>query len=438
MKSRKYLRWILVLSVLVRLAASLVLGDEVAPLPGVTDQLSYHNLAVRVLEGHGFSFGEPWWPVTAANAPTAHWSYLYTLYLVLVYAAFGVHAIAARLIQAIIVGILHPLLVYGIGKRLINEKVGLVAALISAIYGYFIYYSATLMTEPFYILGILDVLYTVIRWAQDSSPVNRSLRYGFFVGIGVAATVLFRQLFLLAAPFILAWLIWVKVRQKQSWFSGVALSLAVVALAILPFTIYNYQRFDRFVLLNTNAGFAFFWGNLPEYGTEFEPIMNSENRSYLSVIPDQYLGLDEAALDQALLKEALGNILADPTRYLLLSLSRIPPYFMFWPSPASGLISNLTRVGSFGLFLPFMLYGLYLWIRNRIGEARFSFSHPLSLLVLFAVVYTGIHVLTWTLVRYRLPVDAVMIVFAGVGLTELGERLWVRRRKNSASAAANA
>lgn len=427
--NRKWLVAILVLSVTLRLVVSLYLGDTVVALPGVTDQLSYHNLAIRVMDGHGFSFGEPWWPVTAANAPTAHWSYLYTFYLVLVYKIFGVHALAARLIQSLAVGILQPLLVYWIGKRVINVSVGLAGALITAVYGYFIYYAGTLMTEPFYIAGILAVLYVAIMWALDKSSAAKSLRYGLILGILAAATILLRQLFLLVVPFILLWIGWVKLRQKQPALLGMVASVVIIGLVILPFTLYNYQRFDRFVLLNTNAGFAFFWGNLPQYGTEFEPIMSAETGNYLSVIPEKYRRLDEAALDQALLGEGLKNILADPLRYILLSLSRIPHYFMFWPSSSSGLISNLTRVGSFGLFLPFILYGLYLWLSNRIPEAKRSIEHPLFLLVLFAVVYSGIHIFTWTLVRYRLPVDAVMILFAGVGLIDIGRRFWTPRKR---------
>lgn len=427
--NRKWLVAILALSVALRLGVSLYLGDAVVKLPGVTDQLSYHNLAIRVMDGHGFSFGEPWWPVTAANAPTAHWSYLYTYYLVVVYKIFGVHALAARLIQSLVVGILQPLLVYWIGKRLINAQAGLAGALITAVYGYFIYYAGTLMTEPFYITGILAVLYVAIMWALDTASASKALRYGLILGLLAVATILMRQLFLLVMPFILLWIGWVKLRQKQSALLGVAASVVIIGLVILPFTLFNYQRFDRFVLLNTNAGFAFFWGNLPQYGTEFEPIMTAETGNYLSVIPEKYRGLDEAALDQALLGEGLKNILADPLRYILLSVSRIPHYFMFWPSSSSGLISNLTRVGSFGLFLPFMLYGLYLWLSNRISEAKRSIEHPLFFLLLFAVVYTGIHIFTWTLVRYRLPVDAVMILFAGVSLIDIGRRFWMQRNK---------
>jgi threonine/homoserine efflux transporter RhtA len=93
---------------------------------------------------------------------------------------------------------------------------------------------------------------------------------------------------------------------------------------------------------------------------------------------------------------------------------------MFWPSAESGLISNLTRVGSIGLLLPFMLYGLILALyRNWSWRIL---QQDMALVLLFGLVYTGIDVLSWALIRYRLPVDAVMLVFAGYALVDLAQR----------------
>ena len=101
-----------------RVAVALYMGNQVVPLPGVSDQESYHNLALRLLGGHGFSFGENWWPVTQADAPTAHWSFLYTLYVTAVYAIFGPVPVVARLIQAVAVGLLMPWLVFRLAQKL--------------------------------------------------------------------------------------------------------------------------------------------------------------------------------------------------------------------------------------------------------------------------------------------------------------------------------
>ena len=429
---------IIVIAVILRVVAVIWFGNQVVDLPGTNDQISYHSLAIRLVEGHGFSFGQDWWPVTAANSPTAHWSFLYTFYLALIYRLFGQNPIVGRLIQAVLVGILQPLLAFWIGRRLFGVAVGLVAAGISAIYIYFIYYSATLMTEPFYIISILAVLLLAMKWAAplsaggEGDQKSNRIALAFGLGLLLGATVLLRQLFLLVIPFIFAWIWWSRRRHGgRSAIPGLILAGFLVLLIMLPFTYYNYTRFQRFVLLNTNAGYAIFFGNHPIYGTHFIPIISNESGGYLSLIPKELLKLDEAALDQALLKRAIGFIADDPGRYLLLSLSRIPVYFIFWPSADSGLVSNLSRVASFGLFLPFMLYGLILSILSRYGPEKFSLASPVCLLVLFGAVYTLIHLLTWTLVRYRLPVDAVLVIFAGVALVDLASRIESRLARKS-------
>ena len=198
----------------------------------------------------------------------------------------------------------------------------------------------------------------------------------------------------------------------------VILAGLVMVAMILPFTYYNYQRFHRFVLLNTNAGYALFWSNHPVYGTQFVPLLDS----YTSLIPEEVLSqnLDEAALDQELLKRGLAFMTDNPGRILLLSISRVPIYLMFWPSSESGLVSNVTRVGSFGLFLPLMIFGLVMALYHY--WSRSLLQHPVFLLLFFMFASTGIPLLSWTLVRYRLPVDAVLLIFAGYGLFDLARR----------------
>ena len=198
---------IILISVLLRVAIAFAMGDTVVELPGIFDQVSYHNLALRVLGGHGFSFGELWWPITPANAPTAHWSFLYTLYLVLVYSIFGPHPIVARILQAIIVGILHPYITYRIGEKLFSKNIGLAAVAITAVYVYFFYYGAALMTEPFYITAILFSLWIGIQLSENMDK-KQDVRLGLALGISLGITLLLRQVFLLFLPFLFLW-IWI-------------------------------------------------------------------------------------------------------------------------------------------------------------------------------------------------------------------------------------
>jgi hypothetical protein len=65
-----------------------------------------------------------------------------------------------------------------------------------------------------------------------------------------------------------------------------------------------------------------------------------------------------------------------------------------------------------------MLYGLYL---SRLSWRRYV------LLYLFAVVSNAIHLLTWPAVRYRVPVDAVLLLFAAVAVVHIARWLIARR-----------
>lgn len=415
---RRVLLLIIAVSVLLRILAALYLGNNIVEMPGTFDQISYHNLALRVNDGYGFTFGENWWPVTQANAPTAHWSYLYTFYLAFIYKVFGPNPLVARLLQAVIVGVLQPYLAYLLGRRVFGTAVGLWAAALTAVYIYFVYYAANLMTESFYITLILASLYVTMRLADSAKKPD--IKWALFLGLLFGLIILLRQLYLLIIPFQVLWLLWARFR-RDKWLplaEAVLAGLVVMAM-VLPITYYNYQRFDRFVLLNTNAGYAFFWGNHPVYGVHFSPLRND----YTELIPAELLSqnLDEAALDQELLKLGLGFITDDPGRIFWLSVSRIPVYFMFWPAAESGMVSNITRVGSFGLMLPFMIYGVFLALRRHWSWALLQ--HPIFLLLMFALLYTAIHLISWALIRYRLPVDAVLLIFAGYGLYDLARRV---------------
>jgi len=423
---------IMILAVLLRLGSAIYQGNTVTDMPGTFDQISYDELARRVVEGHGFSFGVDWWPVTRAGEPTAHWSYIYTLYLAAIYKIFGLNPLIARILQAFVAGIFQTILVYRLGARLFNRTVGLVAAILNAVYIYFFYYAGALMTETFYITCILWIFDASFRLLDDvkGTRLTRWLELGLAIGL----TVLLRQLFLLFLPFLYKWIWWnlrhdehVPWKANIHWTAlrGLTISTIVLTLMILPFTIRNYRAFGTFELLNTNAGYAFYWGNHPIQGTHFIPLLPI---SFKDIIPPDLLSLNEAELDKALLQLGIKNVMADPVRFGLLSLSRITEFIKFWPSRDSSLLSNISRVGSFGILLPFMLVGVWISILRFRNPSHPSQQSQLGLVFMFIIVYTCIHLLSWTLIRYRLPIDGFLIIFAALGIKILVGKIWSSKK----------
>jgi hypothetical protein len=423
---------IIALSVIARLGAAVYHGPTIEPLPGVTDQISYHELAVRVIDGHGFTFGTGWWPATRANQPTAHWSFLYVLFLAAVYTVAGPVPLVARVLQAVIVGILHPLLVWRVGNRVFGSAVGLVSAAMAGLYGYFIYYGGALVTESLYTVAFLWVLdlATLIAFAARDGR-RSSARFWALLGLACGAATLLRQVFLLVLPLILVWMAWQMLRSRRGGRSfatlpalarGMALTVAIVAACVLPWTARNYRAFHEFVPLNTNAGFVFFWANHPVHGSSFIPILGTGPVNYWSILPREYRSLNEAQLDRALLRRGLEFVAQDPMRYVRLSISRAREYFRFWPSAETSIAGNVIRLLSFGLLAPLVLCGFVAAFLRR-GEGDGRGAAGAVLLVVVAATYAAVHLLTWTLIRYRLPVDAIVMPFAGCCLVYLWQRL---------------
>ena len=404
---KQLLTLILVAAVLIRITIALYMGDQVTVLPGIQDQVSYDALARSLLDGRGYSFTKNWYPFTPANTPTAHWSFLYPLYLAGIYAVTGYHPLVARLLQGAVGGALLCFLVYKIGRRVVNEETGLVGAGLAAVYGYFVYYNVALMTETFFIVLVLLTLYLSIELKENPTPIG-------WVGLGLSLGLasLLRQTVLLFVPFLLFWLfLELRTRAMRWWYF--ALPVIIIFLLVTPWTIRNYLVYREFLLLNSNAGYALFASNNPNMGTDWQ------NDEVVVPVPKELAGKNEAQLDRALTKKGLEFILADPTRYLWLSLDKTLEYFWFWPSADSSRISNLNRVLSFGLYLPFMLLGLYLSI---------SRWRNFVVLYLFIFIHTMIHLLSWPAPRYRLTVDAVLMLFAGLALIELAKQLKTWRR----------
>jgi hypothetical protein len=420
----------LAVAVLLRVGYALYLGGEVASPPLLVDQVSYHTLATRVLDGHGFSFPTAWYPNAAPDSPTSFWSFGYVLYLAAIYGALGVQPLMARLAGAVLSGLLLPWLVYRLARRLFPDQgpVALVAAGCAAFYAYFVLYGATLMTESFYIAALL--------WTLERSMAlteRPTLAGGAVLGLGLGIATLLRQSILPWAAVLVLWLLWAGWRagRLRRMVMGLFAAGVVLALFILPFALRNYRAYGGFLLLNSNTGYAMYSAQHPMHGTSFHEFAAAP-------IPEELRGLDEAQLDRELLRRGIGFVLAEPGRYLLLSLSRVRDYFEFWPTPDTSLIHNLGRTGSFGLFLPFMVGGVWLALRGagldrrRHSWLRFS-TTPLALALLFMAFYSLLHILTWAMPRYRLPVDAVALPFAALALVELARLVlrWLAHLRQS-------
>lgn len=430
-RDNRVLPGIFAIAILLRLAAAVYFGDSTDP---AIDEFSYSALAARVADGHGFSFDEDWYPFTPAGTLTAHWSFLYTGFVAAIYAIAGYHPLVVRLVQSILGGILLPWLAYHLTKRLFpaRHSVAVIAAACTAIYAYFILYAALLMTETFFIAALLWSLERAMALA-GSGDGQAAWRWetAATLGVSLGLAALLRQSIL---PWVALLFVWLLAKAFTGRESNNPLHLRVrrggmvvatgliILLFILPFTVRNYLAYGELMLLNSNAGYAMYSAQHPLHGTDFQAFTAAP-------LPQELLGqgLNEAQWDRALMARGIGFVLADPIRYFRLSASRLLDYFEFWPTETT-LLHNAGRLLSFTLFLPVFVAGIWTAARqnrrqsqDRVGLWR----RPAGLVFLFMLFYTVLHIFTWAMPRYRLPVDAVAMPFAALALQEAGQ--WVHR-----------
>jgi 4-amino-4-deoxy-L-arabinose transferase-like glycosyltransferase len=385
---------IFVVAFLVRIAAALYLGNQISGISGAQDEISYSLLGHRLAEGFGLTFPQDWYPWIKANSPQSYFSAAMSMYLAGIYSIFGYAEVAARLITAMLsMGILW--IMYLLSKRLFGESAALITAAMGAVYAYLIFYGVTLVTETPFMLALLAAIYLAYEIADQPTPWKWCM-----LGVSLALTLLFRMAVVFYVPVLIGWIL---VRRRE-WSYWALAPLAIMALFVAPFTLRNYRLWGEFALLETQFGHVFWNGNHPGHHGNFQPFK-------VFPIPDDVLALqNDVRITKKLLAMGIHNVLSNPKDFGMLTLTRLREFFMFWPTSDSSRSANLLRVLSFGIMWPFAVAGIYL--------SRHQWR-DLAPIYLFAIFHTGVYAVTWTMIRYRIPLDAVLIPFAAVAVNAI-------------------
>lgn len=424
-------RWlipgILLIAVILRVGVALYYGNWV---PANQDDNNYSQLAWRLTRGHGYSFPSNWYPFTPADTPTAHWSFLYTAFVALIYRIAGFMPVAVRLVGAILGGLLLPWMVYRLTRQAFPSRTGMahLASAIAAIYAYFILYAARIMTETFFAVTLLwSLILSLQMAAHRRSGEVVPLRISLSLGLSLGLTALFRQSILPWTPVLFLWLLvqGLNLRRLEVDTLKPLIAAGLVLIAcIVPWTVRNYVVYGHFLLLNSNTGYAMYSAQHPMHGTDFQEHAAAPLPGDLLAIED----MTEPEWDRALMQRGIRFVAAEPGRYLKLSLSRVLDFYEFWPTPDTPLLHNVGRLVSFTACLPFVIYGSVLALTDAVREARkgglmIFIGQPAVLLLGFSGFYALLHILTWAMPRYRIPVDAVTMPFVALAMTDLYRRV---------------
>ena len=223
-------------------------------------------------------------------------------------------------------------------------------------------------------------------------------------------------------------------------FGLIAIVAAAAVLVLLPWTIRNHRVHGEFVAVKSTFGYAFWQGNCAlSEGTDkvvrasvdralgqSGSSLSDWNRSLwkarhaagyiddiaLSKADYQMLGgVSEPERSRILLRRALADLSAEPSRFARLSLRRLR-YFVFFDETNPKTRNTLYRASHLGLTL-FAALGIGLMprsARKRLGPT-----------FLTAILITLFHSLTIVSARFHLPIEPLMAIWGAIAFSEIRE-----------------
>jgi 4-amino-4-deoxy-L-arabinose transferase-like glycosyltransferase len=407
---------------LVRALYVLVIAPDRDGIGG--DAPFYHSLANRLADGGGYESA----PVLASApaegelVPTANhgplWPFLLSLSSLLGGTSYTAHRLTQCAVGAIVVVAIGLL-----GRRVGGERVGLLAAAISAVYPILLRADGSLMSETLYGVLLAATLWLALRFAHRPSL---GLAAGLGALVGLAA--LTRGEALLLAPLLLVPL---AVRAGAAWRSRLtlaAVALGAFALVLAPWTIRNLTVFEEPVLISTNGNAVFVGSNCDAvYHGEFIGLWNFNcyGEAPGGDESESALAYRERGFDYA--RDHAGRLpLVMGVRFLRVWDFYRPLQQATYES-LEGRSETASRIG-LAFYYPLLLLAAAgaLILRRR--------RAPLWPLLAFPVMVTITAVAIYGVTRFRFAAEPALCVLAAVALAPMPAAVAARRRKTSVSA----
>lgn len=396
-----------------------VLGDK-------GDEDGYNRLAVNILNGHGFSL-----QLNPPFTPSCFRTPAYPVFLALIYKIFGVNNYeAVRLIQVFLMlssALMAFIMAYIVFKNKIIAYLSLILCSFykypwvdSGIYGY-------LMTETLTIFLITSGIFCVILLYQR----DRTYLY-CLAGIFFALAMLTRPANLLFPIVVAVYLAFRKPLKEN--YKRIILFLLVIFTLVFPWTVRNYLRFNKFIILSIPFnGLYTFYGSIT-HNPEFIIYPDYDFRKCgvyiapqdLELVKKETIGLfsslykdDETEIfvhDNELKKIGLKIIKRDYVSFIKGWGYRILGHWHF--GDLANILNGITKTVTLGTILKIMIKAAVVLI-IMVGIFSNFKNELFSLLLLFPIYNTLVYTLLTGRLRYVFPSYCFIFILFSAGIWKL-------------------
>ncbi len=360
--------------------AALIIRLAAIPLPPpnlLPDNLTYQNAALDILKGEVLS---------SHNIMP-----LYPLFLAL----FG-GGEKAQLLTGIITGLISVILTGALTRAIFeSEKIGLVAAGMMAVYPMAVFYSVAGMTESLFVPLVLGAFLAL----HKNRPALASTLF--------ILSILARPTMDLFAPFVIFWhTLVIRKAGLPRAFRDLAIYGILYALIMSPWWYHNTQKFDYFMRLSHGLGIVLYAGNNPMNisGGGIGKIDYNVANVFGDQIPNS-----TAKYDRTLRNTAIKYIRNNPGNFFKMAGVKFVRIWSLIPySPA-------LKGNKLALFASLSLLPVIVLAFATLITRRDLLWHLIPILGFIAYL-TLVHMITIGSIRYRYPLEPLLIVIAAPSL----------------------
>ncbi|HEY8216832.1 MAG TPA: glycosyltransferase family 39 protein [Acidimicrobiia bacterium] len=384
------------------------------------DAAYYHYQARAIVRG--LWFVDPWsWAVRKTGVrPGAEHPPLYTLFLAIP-SALGFESFREHIVSGTILGSFTCGVTGFAARAVAGRRVGIVAALLAAIYANLFLNDVLVMSETLVGLVTAFVIWVAYRFWRAPTAANAVL-----LGAACGFAVLSRAELILLFPLVAAPLV-IRARglDTRARVQRAGVVLVVAALPVLPWVGFNVARFHHPVTLSTGGDFTL--GNTycdsTFYGERFGwwDLRCMDNRWKLPG--------DESDVSLHFREKGLDYLSAHLDRFPAVVAARIgrmwdvykPIQKIPWDAIENGRSPDeLTYLGLFQFYVlaPLAIAGLVILRRRK------TIIYPL---VGLAVTCTLAAMIAFGSTRYRVPAEIAIVIGAAVSLVALVDRFFPGR-----------
>ena len=295
------------------------------------------------------------------------------------------------IIGDIVVSCLTVYVIYLLSYEIFKKKeISIISALIFALYPFSIFYSISALSETLFVFLLL--LSILMFYRND-----------FFYGsLLIILSIYIKPTPDIFAPFLI--LIFSLVIKKYSFKKSIfhlCIYYTLYILLLSPWWFHNWKKYDGFVRINLSGGYHLYSGNniKNKTGGGIGGIDVDHNWSDEDI---KYRGIE---FHNKFKKEAYNFIKENPKEFVNLTMIKFLRFWRIYPytNEYKGTIYKLISTLSYGIILILSI----LFIFN--SKKFLRIISPLLTIIFFT---TAIHCITIASIRYRYPIEPILIIFA--------------------------